>query len=423
MEPHGGNVAAQVTLNPGSSTYSRLFRNRALMWLWSGETVSIFGDAFFNLAVMWMVYTQSGSALRTAFVQVVWHLSSILFGPLAGILADRWDRKRIMVVTNLLAAVVVGAVALVIFVQERLSLAVAFAAVFLLNSLTTFLRPARVSIMPQIVGRDLLATAAGLFAIVREGATFLGNALAGVVIAVMGAALAVVIDAVSFICVALCIAVAPLPPRTIPPASPEQRPSLLREVVDGWRAISGQPVIRAVVWLGLLLNVASFLGPLYPALVAQRLHGGAAAYGMLNAMGIAGAMAGGVLAGMLERRLGAGRVLVMGWSLAGACVLGMAASTAFPVTAALEAIQVFGLTVGDVSMGALSAALIPENYRGRTAGIAVALNVVAIPVGALIGGWLADILGVAPLFAAGGVWFLGVAALAYSNWHVRTARI
>ncbi len=84
-----------------SSSYRRLLGNRTLMLLWGGETVSIFGDAFFNLAVLWVVYSQSNSAFQTALVGVVWHLSDIVFGPLAGILADRLDRKRIMVATNL----------------------------------------------------------------------------------------------------------------------------------------------------------------------------------------------------------------------------------------------------------------------------------------------------------------------------------
>lgn len=97
---------------PEPSAYRRLFRNCALRWLWTGEIVSVFGDACFNLAVVWVIYAQSRSALQTAIVQVVWQLADFLCGPVAGVLADRWDRQRIMVVTNVLAAAVVGAVAI-----------------------------------------------------------------------------------------------------------------------------------------------------------------------------------------------------------------------------------------------------------------------------------------------------------------------
>jgi hypothetical protein len=62
--------------------------------------VSIVGDNFFNLAVMWLIYTQSHSALQTSHIQVVWHLDRIVFGPLAGVVADRRDRKRVRVLTQ-----------------------------------------------------------------------------------------------------------------------------------------------------------------------------------------------------------------------------------------------------------------------------------------------------------------------------------
>jgi hypothetical protein len=104
-------------------------------------------------------------------------------------------------------------------------------------------------------------------------------------------------------------------------------------------------------------------------------------------------------------------------------MLGMAASLWLPLTAALEAAATFGVTVGSVSVGALTQALIPEDYRGRVWGITSAVAVMSIPLSALIGGWLADILGVAPLFAGGGIWIVGVAALAWSDQQVRTARI
>jgi MFS family permease len=365
--------------------------------------------------------------LQTALVQVVWHLSDILFGPVAGVLADRLDRRRIMIVTNLLAAAVVGAMAALMVVQGHLVSVVALIAVFLLNSLTTFLRPARTAILPVVVGHDLLAVALGWFRTASQVATLLGSALAGMAIAVVGAAWAVVIDALSFVVVAVAIAVAPLPRRETRPAVIQERSSFLRsflsEIRDGWRAIAGQPVVKALVWLGMLSNVASFLGPLYPALVRERLHADAAAYGAIEAAAVVGGMAGGAVAGLLERRLGAGRVYVAGQGLAGIGTLGIAASTWLPLTLLLEAALVFGITVGAVAMSAVTVVLVPEDYRGRVAGITTSLAVVVIPISTLIGGWLADVVGVAPLFAVGGAWLLGVAALAWSNPYVRTARI
>ena len=162
-----------------SEPHRRLFRNRSFVLLWSGQSASVFGDAFFNLAVMWVVWSETQSTLMTAIVQAIWHIPDVLFAPLAGVLADRWDRKAIMVSTNIAAAAVVGAVAVVIVVVGHLPPVVAFVAVFKLNSLTTFLNPARASVMPSVVGRDLLTTAQGLFSTARETASLVGSAAAG----------------------------------------------------------------------------------------------------------------------------------------------------------------------------------------------------------------------------------------------------
>jgi len=108
--------------------------------------------------------------------------------------------------------------------------------------------------------------------------------------------------------------------------------------------------------------------------------------------------------------------------MAGGCTVGMAASSWLPLTAALEA-AVFGLTAGSGAMGAVTQMLVPERYRGRVWGLSGSVAVVSIPLSSLLGGWLTDSVGVAPLFATGGIVMMGVAALAQSNHHVRTARV
>ena len=101
------------------SSYTRLLRNRPFVLLWGGQTISTVGDAFFNLAVVWGVYSETGSAFQTSLIQVVWQLSAVLVGPIAGVLADRQDRKRLMVVGNLAAATVVSVVAIIVFLFGR----------------------------------------------------------------------------------------------------------------------------------------------------------------------------------------------------------------------------------------------------------------------------------------------------------------
>jgi MFS transporter, DHA3 family, macrolide efflux protein len=411
---------------PKGSLYLRALRNRAFVLLWTGSTVSTVGDTFFNLAVVWIIFAQSHSALQTSLIQVVWQVDKILFGPLAGVLADRWDRKRLMVITNILQALVVGALAVVFTIHGSASPVVIFTTVFLLNTLYTFSGPASAAIWPEVVGRDLLTTASGLSSAASQVAYIVGSALGGIVVAVAGAAGALMGDAISFLYATLSITIARLPVRSISTtdsSSPKKRASLLREFIEGWRALRGQPVVWGLTWLLVLLNVVSFLGPLWVVLISQRLHGGAVAYGVIEAVGVVGGIIGGLLAGPVERRIAAGYLVIVSWSLGGLFNLGIAFSTSLLLTGALVFIGAIVGAPGSVALGALMTALIPDDYRGRVAGITRALIAAAIPLSALIAGWLTDRIGVVPLFAIAGVWLLGTAVLAWSNRYIRTARL
>ena len=306
---------------------------------------------------------------------------------------------------------------------------IAFIAIFKLNSLTAFMSPARASVMPSVVGRDLLTTAQGLFSTARETASLVGSAAAGLLIAAANAVWALAVDAASFLFVALCIALAHLPGRADPSAASKEARARLslglvaQDLREGWRTATGLPVVRALLWLSVLINIGSFIGPLWPALVQERLGGGAGTFGVLLAAAAAGGMVGGLVAGPLERRLGAGRVLASGWSLAGVCTLGIAFSTWVTVTMILEFVETASLTASMVASGAITITAVPEEYRGRLFGVFRSMSVVLIPASALTGGWIAEFVEIWIMFAAAGVLVLALALLAWMNPHVRTVRI
>ncbi|MCL4520772.1 MAG: MFS transporter, partial [Firmicutes bacterium] len=105
--------SSSVTPDP-QSTYRRLFSNRTWVFLSGGNTVSGVGDAFFTLAVIWIIYAASHSLLQTALIQVVWHLDRLLLGPIAGTVADRRNRTHILLAMNLGSAAVAAAVAILL---------------------------------------------------------------------------------------------------------------------------------------------------------------------------------------------------------------------------------------------------------------------------------------------------------------------
>ena len=109
--------------------------------------------------------------------------------------------------------------------------------------------------------------------------------------------------------------------------------------------------------------VGSFMGPLWPALVQKQLGGGAAAYGLIEATGVAGGMLAGLLAGSIERSVGAGRTIALGWGMAGVCTIGIAVSRSLPATTVLEFADAFGIVVAGVASGASMIVSVPKSTR------------------------------------------------------------
>jgi hypothetical protein len=248
-----------------------------------------------------------------------------------------------------------------------------------------------------------------------------GTAVAGVVVAAVGAAWAMAVDVASFVIAAAAVAVAPLR-LSAPGAVRAARTPLLSDIKDGWRVVAAHPVIRALVWLGIFSNFVA-IGPVVPALVSQQLHGGAAAYGALEAAGGAGAVAGGFFAATWERRFGAGMVVIQTMAISGALSIGIALSTSLVLTALFWALYAATWSARIVAWAALHQALVAGEYRGRVAGLTGALSGIAIPPATLAAGWLADVFGPGPVFAAAGAWILAITALACLNAPLRNARI
>ncbi len=405
---HRGGCSLQtssVSPNPDRSTYRRLFTNRTWVFLLGGNTVSGVGDAFFNLAVIWIIYAASHSLLQTALIQVVWHLDRVLLGPIAGTVADRRNRTHVLLAMNLGSAIVTATVAIV-FHFIHLSVAIALVAVFILNTGKTFGSPAAYSVMPDIVPPDLLATASGLMNTVGNAASVAGSALAGLVIAAVGGAGAIMGDAVSFLCAALGISLARLPQRTIERTSTASH--FRQDLMEGWQTIRDTPLLRAMTILGMALNISSGVGPLYVALIRVHFQQGAGAFGVFEAMTTVGVLISGPLIGRVERWVGAGRLFALAWVVAGLATLAITQTTTIALADGFAVILGVGMTLGSIAMGTVTQLLVPDDLRGRYWGFQSATAVSVIPISALVAGWLGDHIGAAPVIAGAGGWLAAV---------------
>ncbi|MGM7683318.1 MFS transporter [Cytobacillus sp. Hm23] len=405
---------------------SQLWRNKPLMIIWTGEAISIMGDTFFSLAVMWVIYEQSQSVFQSALVGVIWHISGAVFSPIAGALADFINRKKLLVTIHLLSGSVTFIVAINVIINGYLPLWQAFLSIFVLNALSIFSNPVQASLLPDLVSSKQLLSAAGVFTTLSRLSALLGNVLAGFVIAFVGSGWALSIDSFSFFVVAFCMWIAKIPNAHKPQikqSSNRKNFKLITSIVQGGRYIRRDNLLKSIVLLILLLNLASFIGPLYPALVSDQLNGGASIFGMIQVVSLLGGIAGGLLSGLIGKKFRAGSLTLLGWLLAGLCTIGIGISNITIITMLLLFIRTLFITISSVTLYTIQMSLVSSQYRGRVDGLLKSFATIAIPLSTLIAGWFGDFFGIQILFIISGVWIALVSFLGFLIPHFREATI
>ncbi|MFN2241391.1 MAG: MFS transporter [Anaerolineae bacterium] len=200
-------------MEKGQVSYGRLRRNRSFMALWLGQTISFIGDYFYWLAIPIMVERLTGSALLVGLSVISSALPMLVLGPIAGVFVDRWDRKRTMIVADILRALLV---LLCLTVRTPEQVWVYYVVGFLMSCVSRFFFPSQNAVLPLIVPdkNDLLA-ANGLMQIVQTMGLLVGPALAGFSIGMWGEQVAFLVDSGTFILSALAISIMTVPRTTV----------------------------------------------------------------------------------------------------------------------------------------------------------------------------------------------------------------
>ena len=253
-------------------------------------TISLLGDGFYLLAIVWQVYELSDAPTALAVVGVCLTVPQVALVLLGGAITDRLERRHVLLAADVVRGVAVGVVgALAVAGELRLWHLFVLAAVFGVGS--ALFGPAFSAIVPELVPDELILQANSLERFVRPLAIrFVGPAVGGVIVARFGAGTAFLLDAASFgASIAALLAIGRRP--TLEAA--ERRPSLLRDVREGIGFVRSQPWLLGTI-LATSIAMLFFLGPVYvllPLVVKQSLHGTASDLGLVFAAGGVGAMA------------------------------------------------------------------------------------------------------------------------------------
>ncbi len=400
------SIGERVRTHP----YVRLARDARFSAFWVGQTTSAFGDKLNQIALAWLVVTETASPLLSGLVFVAAMLPNLLIGPIAGTLVDRWDQKRVMVAADIIRAGLV----LVLPFAYQLDLALAYVLVFLITSVSLFFRPARAAVLPRIVKEeDLLPANSAMW----TGETLMevgGYPLAGLLVSFLGGSLALAfwIDAASYVVSGALIAGIAIPPvvRTIGPRVGGAIRTFLDELRDGWSFLRASAPLFQNTLISLIgqLSIGATIA-LTPYLVSDLLGArsetdGSKVYSTLEgAIGL-GNLVGAFVVGLVGVRMRKGPLVIGGFVLMGIAtvVWGLAGDPAWAIGAAL-AVGIFNL-IWLVPSQTLFGELVPSELMGRVISIRGALVFGSMTASAALSSLVAEAVPVGTVIAAlGGV--------------------
>jgi len=303
--------------SPPSAKRFGAFAYREYRLLWFGLAVSNTGSWMATLAQGWLVVELAPRpALAPLYLGIIGFVRSIpvvLLSGVAGAIADRVDRRRLLIVTQCVLGL--SALALAILAQThvvRVWHVVVLAAVSAIA--LTFDAPTRQSLVPLLVGPRELMNAIGLNSAAFNGPGIIGPAIGGILVSTVGVADTFYLNAVSY--VAVLIALAAMSPK--PPLPVKQRPGIWHELIDGLAYVRGQPAILALFVLCLLVSlVARPYIQLLPAFVRTTIAGGPDALGILMAASGAGALGGSIATAFIGNKRHRGALAITSAVLAG----------------------------------------------------------------------------------------------------------
>ncbi len=399
---------------PASSDWKfaiRALRHRNYALFFSGQTVSLIGTWMTRIATAWLVYRLTGSAFLLGLVSFSGQIPMLLLGPFAGVWVDRWNRHRVLVVTQFLSMMQsfwLAALAL----SHRITVTDIILLSIFQGLINSFDMPARQAFVIQMVeSREDLPNAIALNSSMVNASRLIGPSVAGAIIAASSEGYCFLIDGFSYLAVIASL----LAMKNFAPQQTGARRRVWQELGEGWRYATGFLPIRSIL---LLLALISLVGMPYsvlmPLFAGRVLHGGPHTLGFL--MGAAGVGALGSAFWLATRKsvLGLGRVIPTMAALFGAALIAFSFSRWLWLSLLLMVVTGFGMMQQMAASNTVLQTIVEDDKRGRVMSFyAISFQGMA-PFGSLFAGIVAARIGAPFTLAIGGacciagaLWFVG----------------
>ena len=389
---------------------TRALRHRNYRLFFSGQTVSLVGTWITRIATSWLVYRLTHSVFLLGVVGFFGQIPTLLLAPFTGVLIDRWNRHRILVVTQFLAmlqSVALAALTLagIITVTEILALQVVQG---IINAFDT---PARQTFVVEMVtDRADLPNAIALNSSMVNASRIIGPSVGGIMIAAVGEGWCFAFDAVSYLAVIASLLAMRLE-KFSPPAANTR---MLDELRTGFRYVTRFPPVRdSLLLLALVATMGMPYNVLMPAIAASVLHGGPHTLGyLMTAVGV-GALGGAFYLASRRSVLGLGLVMVTATATFGVGLIAFSFSRVLWLSLLLLPFVGAGMMVVMASTNTILQTIVEDDMRGRVMSFYTMAFLGTAPLGSLLAGFAADHIGPTRTVTLGGV-ACALAAVAFA---------
>jgi MFS family permease len=357
----------------------------------SGQMISLIGTWMQSIAQSWLVYRLTGSSLLLGSVGFAGQLPVFLVAPLGGIVADRHNRHRVVIATQV-ASMLLATILATLTLTGTVKIWHIFVLASLLGIVNAFDIPGRQSFLVDMVGKEDLMNAIALNSSMFNGARIIGPAIAGILVAKIGEGWCFFANAVSYIAVIIGLLLMRVQPRTHAAMG-----SPITHIIEGFRFARQTAPIRALLLLlGLVSLVAMPYTVLMPVFADKILHGGARGLGILMGVTGIGALLGALTLATRSGVSGLGRWVALSCGGAGFCLVLFSLSHNFLLSAALLVPVGFSIMLQMSSSNTLIQVMVPDHLRGRIMAMYTMMFMGMAPFGSLFAGALAERVG-APL--------------------------
>jgi MFS family permease len=391
----------------------RSLRHRNYRLFFGGQTLSLVGTWMTQVASSWLVYRLTSSALLLGLVTFSGQLPALLLTPFAGVWVDRWDRRTVLKVTQVLAMLESFALAVLVF-SGHANIWYILGLTMFQGVVNAFDIPARQTFVVEMLeDRADLPNAIALNSSMMNGARLIGPSIAGAVIAVGGEAgegYCFLIDGISYIAV-----IASLMLMNTKPGIARIHENLFSELKAGWRYVIGYDPIRSILALIAFISLVGLpYSVLLPVFAREILRGGPNTFGLLTGATGLGAFISAILLAMRKSIVGLGKRMAITSLMFGAALIAFAFSQIFWLSMLLMLVVGFSMMQAIASGNTILQTIVDEDKRGRVMSFYTLAFIGAAPIGSLLAGALADKVGAVPTVIVCGLsciiaslWFFG----------------